>query len=71
MGEVERYMPQAVTRREFDKLKAEVEHLKENVALLSSPELLEKIRAAQRRIAAGKGVSLEQATRGILGKEDL
>lgn len=71
MADVDMYMPHAVTRKEFDKLKAEVEHLKENVALLSSPEILDKIKAAQSRIAEGKGVSLEQATQDILGKDEL
>lgn len=64
-------MPQAVTKKEFDELKAEVEHLKENVALLSNPEILEKIRQAHSRIAEGKGVSLEKATKDILGKDEL
>jgi len=65
------HMPQAVTGKEFDELREVVVHLEENIALLSNPELLEKIRAAQSRIAAGKGVPLEQATKGILGKDEL
>lgn len=65
------HMPQAVTWKEFDELREDVEHLEENIALLSDPDLLEKIRAAQSRIAEGKDISLEQATKGILGKDEL
>ncbi|MBS3772575.1 MAG: hypothetical protein KGY55_00040 [Candidatus Thermoplasmatota archaeon] len=46
-------------------------HLEENIALLSKPELLEKIRAAQSRIACGESVTLEKTTRDILGKDEL
>jgi len=31
-------MPEAITRKEFHELKGEVEHIKENIAILSNPE---------------------------------
>ncbi|MCD6171013.1 MAG: hypothetical protein J7J36_01130 [Thermoplasmata archaeon] len=64
-------MPEAITKEEFEKLKEEVEHLKENIAILSNPEILEKIMEARKRMDEGKGISLEELTKDILGKNEL
>ena len=59
-------MLETVTKKEFVELKGEVEHLKENIALLSNPELLERIKEARARLSRGEGVSLEDAEKNIL-----
>jgi len=33
-------MHEMITREDFERLKEELEHLKENIAILSNPELL-------------------------------
>ncbi len=62
-------MHEVVTKKDFEKLKEEVEHIKENLAILSNPELLEKIKEAKERIEKGEGISLEKAAKDILGDE--
>ncbi len=64
-------MPEAITRKEFHELKEEVEHIKENIAILSNPDLLEKIKEARMRLANGKGIELEKVTKDILGRDEL
>ena len=64
-------MPETITKEEFEKLKEEVEHLKENVAILSNFELIKKIKEAKERMDRGEGISLEKATKDILGKDEL
>lgn len=64
-------MPEVITRKEFYELEEEVEHLKENIAILSNPELLEKIKDARERLSNGKGMELEKVTKDILGKDEL
>ncbi len=64
-------MPEAITRKEFHELREKVEHLKENIAILSTLELLEKIKEARERLSNGKGIELEEATKDILGKDEL
>ena len=59
-------MLETVTKQKFVELKEEVEHLKENIALLSNPELLEKIKEARARLSHGEGISLEDVEKDIL-----
>lgn len=61
------YMLEPVTKKEFEELKEEVEHIRENIAILANPELLEKIKEARERFREGKGVTLEKARKEILG----
>jgi len=61
-------MPEAITRKEFHELREEVEHIKENVAILSNPDLLEKIKEVRMRLANGKGIELEKVTKDILDR---
>ncbi len=61
-------MHERITREDFERLKEEVKHLKENIAILSNPELLEKIKEARKRIDNGEGISLEKITKEILEK---
>ncbi len=61
-------MHEMITREDFERLKEEVKHLKENIAILSDPELLEKIKEARKRIDNGEGISLEKITKEILEK---
>lgn len=62
------YMSQVETvkRKEFDELKEEVEHMRENIELLSNPKVLEELAEAKKRIAEGKGISLEEVEKDLL-----
>ena len=57
---------ETVTKREFDYLKEEVDHIKENVAILSNPSLLKKIAEARKRFKKGKGMEFEAVKKKIL-----
>ncbi|MFB6089318.1 MAG: hypothetical protein ABEK36_06070 [Candidatus Aenigmatarchaeota archaeon] len=52
-------MPQTVKREEFAELKGEVEHLRENIKLLSNPKVLKELEEAKKRIEEGKDISLD------------
>lgn len=56
-----------VSRDEFLRLKEELEHLRENVALLANKELLEEIEEARKRRNKGEGESLEDVKKDVLG----
>ncbi len=58
-------MPQTVKKEEFDELKGEVDHMKENIELLSNPEVLEELGKAKKRIEKGDFVTLEDAEKEL------
>lgn len=39
---------ETVKRKEFDELKGEVEHMRENIELLSNPEVLKELKEAKK-----------------------
>jgi len=51
---------ETVKRKEFDELKDEVEHMRENIELLSNPEVLKELKEAKDRIEEGEGIPLEE-----------
>lgn len=59
-------MPQTVKREEFNELKGEVEHMRENLKLLSSPKVLKELEEAKKRIEGGEGVSLDDVEKELL-----
>lgn len=59
-------MPQTVKKEEFDKLKGEVDHMKENIELLSNPEVLKELGKAKKRIEEDRFVTLDDAEKELL-----
>lgn len=59
-------MPRTVKREEFNELKGEVEHMRENIKLLSNPKVLEELEEAKERIEGGEGVSLDDVEKELL-----
>lgn len=59
-------MPQMVKRKEFDELKGKVEHMRENIKLLSNPKVLKELEEAKERIEGGEGISLDEVEKELL-----
>ena len=57
---------ETVKRKEFDELKNEVEHMRENMKLLSNPEVLKELKEAKKRIDEGKGIPLDEVEKDLL-----
>lgn len=57
---------ETVKRKEFDELKDEVEHMRENMKLLSNPEVLKELKEAKKRIDEGKGIPLDEVENDLL-----
>ena len=57
---------ETVKRKEFDELKGEVEHMRENIELLSNPEVLKELKEAKKTIDEGEGIPLEEVEKDLL-----
>ncbi|MFW5907858.1 MAG: hypothetical protein ACOCTR_05800 [Candidatus Natronoplasma sp.] len=57
---------ETVERKEFNRSKDEVEHMRENIELLSNPEVLKELKEAKKRIDEGEGVPLEEVEKDLL-----